>query len=191
MRHQRTRTALGAAALGRKKRVLGARGQGGKLFRSEVVTVRFDPRLRYLAELAARKQRRTVSSYIEWAVEQSLTQIKVTEAQNGFRTIADESFELWDVDEADRFVKLASLHPELLTHNEQILWKLIRENKYVHHPSDSGPSTSNLEIECLRQHWAKFVAVAEGTANKSILPDELGNVEPLSNQDKDTNKRRN
>ena len=35
---------------------------GGKLSRSETVTVRLDPKLRYLAELAARIHRRTLSS---------------------------------------------------------------------------------------------------------------------------------
>ena len=40
--------------------------------KSEVVTVRLDPKLKYVAELAARRQRRTLSSYIEWAIEDSL-----------------------------------------------------------------------------------------------------------------------
>ena len=42
-----------------------AKGGGAKLSRSETVTVRLDPKLRYLAELGARSQRRTVSSFIE------------------------------------------------------------------------------------------------------------------------------
>ena len=46
---------------------------GGTPKRSEVVTVRLDPKLKYLAELAARKHRRPLSSFIEWAVEQSLS----------------------------------------------------------------------------------------------------------------------
>jgi hypothetical protein len=45
------------------------KGGGGKLSRSETVTVRLDPKLRYLAELAARLHRRTLSSYIEWAIK--------------------------------------------------------------------------------------------------------------------------
>ena len=53
------------------------KGGGGKLARSETVTVRLDPKLRYLAELAARKQRRTVSSFIEWAVEQSFSGVNL------------------------------------------------------------------------------------------------------------------
>ena len=48
------------------------KGGGGKLARSETVTVRLDPKLRYLAELAARLHRCTLSSYIEWAINASL-----------------------------------------------------------------------------------------------------------------------
>ena len=43
-----------------------------KLNRSETVTVRLDPRLNYLAELAGRAQRRTKSSFIEWAVQEAV-----------------------------------------------------------------------------------------------------------------------
>ncbi len=54
----------------KKKRV--AKGGGGKRGRVHGLTVRLDPRLRYLADIAARKQRRTLASFIEWAIEQSL-----------------------------------------------------------------------------------------------------------------------
>lgn len=43
-----------------------------KVRRSETVTVRLDPRMNYLAELAARSQRRTKSSFIEWAVQEAI-----------------------------------------------------------------------------------------------------------------------
>src|SRR4051812_37525690 len=79
------------------------KGGGGKLSRSETVTVRLDPKLRYLAELAARRHRRTLSSYIEWAIEDSLTRVVLQEG-TGFNgdhntTIQEESSLLWDVDE--------------------------------------------------------------------------------------------
>ena len=35
--------------------------------------------------------------------------------------------QIWDPDEADRFVKLALNYPELLTFDEEKLWKLITE----------------------------------------------------------------
>ena len=55
--------------------------------KSEVVTVRLDPKLKYLAELAARKHRRPLSSYIEWAVEQSLSRVWLEEPFNGDASI--------------------------------------------------------------------------------------------------------
>ena len=95
--------------------------------RSEVVTVRLDPKLKYLAELAARKQRRPLSSYVEWAIERSLSQVHLEEDfNNNTVSVADaeRTHHLWDLDEADRIVRLAVTYPELLTHEEQMVWKL-------------------------------------------------------------------
>jgi len=101
---------------------------GGKLSRSETVTVRLDPKLRYLAELAARKQRRTLSSFIEWAIEQSLEGISIQDGKkNKSSDLSRMSNLLWDVDSAERFLKLALKCPELLNYKEQRMWKLIDE----------------------------------------------------------------
>src|ERR1700682_2861460 len=96
---------------------------GGKLTRSEAIGVRLDPKLKYLAEIAARHQRRTLSSFIEWAIEESLHHCRLS--GTSMANIADEASQLWDVDESDRFVRLAFNHPELLNYEEQRLWKLI------------------------------------------------------------------
>lgn len=150
---------------------------GGKLSRSETVTVRLDPKLRYLAELAARKQRRTVSSFIEWAIEDALKRVSISEDQNSERTIHDEALTLWDVDDADRFAKLALNFPELLTHDEQVLWKLVKGNGSLWQGRynsqdiwDWDNSIENIIFERLRKDWDKFNAVARGDAEKSTLP---------------------
>lgn len=108
------------------------KGGGGKLARSETVTVRLDPKLRYLAELAARKQRRTVSSFIEWAVEQSFSGVILYQGTgyNGDQsiTVENEAALLWDIDDAERFVRLAISYPDLLTHDEQIRWKALTDS---------------------------------------------------------------
>ena len=108
------------------------KGGGGKLARSETVTVRLDPKLRYLAELAARKQRRTVSSFIEWAVEQSFSSVPLYQG-TGYNgddsvTIEHEAARLWDIDESERFIKLAISYPDLLTHEEQVRWKVLSDS---------------------------------------------------------------
>lgn len=102
---------------------------GGKLTRSETVTVRLDPKLRYLAELAARKQRRTLSSFIEWAIERSLDDITLRSDEGGYTTLEVAAEDLWDVYEPDRFLILAQEYPELLTHEEQVRMKIIQEDE--------------------------------------------------------------
>ncbi len=160
------------------------KGGGGKLARSETVTVRLDPKLRYLAELAARKQRRTVSSFIEWAVEESLSLVNLRD-ESGHNesdyqralSIGAMADGLWDIDEADRFAKLALQFPELLNHEEQILWKLVRENGLLwkgRHDAQGEwtwkTEHGSLIFGRLREHWDTFKAVAEGDAPRDTLP---------------------
>jgi hypothetical protein len=154
---------------------------GGKLARSETVTVRLDPKLRYLAELAALKHRRTLSSFIEWAIEDSLQRVRLREG-SGYNsdtgtTVSDEGESLWDVDDADRFAKLALKYPELLTHEEQKRWKLIRENGYLwrgrwasQEKWEWNVKEESLILERLREHWDQFCAVARGESEVSVLP---------------------
>jgi hypothetical protein len=144
-----------------------------------VVTVRLDPKLKYLAELAARRLRRTLSSYIEWAIEDSLSRVEMQVNSPEFQTtLADQAQALWDVDEPDRFAKLALKYPDLLDHEEQRIWKLVRENGQMWKGSYSGPgkkwawevSEKNLNLDCLREHWETFLNVARGDKPPSTLP---------------------
>lgn len=157
------------------------KGGGGKLSRSETVTVRLDPKLRYLAELAALKQRRTLSSFIEWAIEDSLNRVVLREGgynNDPGTSVADEAASLWDVDDADRFARLALRYPELLTHEEQKRWKLIRENGYLWRGSYSKSdgkwtwrvAEESLCFDRLRACWDDFCAVARGEAMRDTLP---------------------
>jgi hypothetical protein len=173
------------------------RGRGGKLSRSETVTVRLDPKLRYLAELAALKHRRTLSSFVEWAIEDTLNRVKLREG-SGYNndsgtTVAEDAENLWDVDDADRFAKLALRYPELLTHEEQKRWKAIRENGFVwrgHYDSKGKwawtANEASLNFERLREHWEDFCAVARGERAVSVLPrvvDSEPSPQPSKNRD--------
>lgn len=147
-----------------------------KLTRSETVTVRLDPKLRYLAELAARKQRRTLSSFIEWAIEDSLQRVELLSGLDfdDPRTVQDETNKLWDVDEADRFCKLATSYPELLTHEEQRLWKLIKELEMAI-VGDKDEQTWSLILEgepiypAIRKLWGSLWDCINGKLEHSDL----------------------
>jgi hypothetical protein len=157
------------------------KGGGGRLSRSETVTVRLDPKLRYLAELAALKHRRTLSSFIEWAIEDTLHRVKLREGggynDDSETTVFDDAVALWDVDDADRFAKLALRYPELLTHEEQKRWKLIRENGFLWRGKYGSNNKwewtigeQSLILDRLRESWERFCAVARGDAQTSALP---------------------
>jgi hypothetical protein len=157
---------------------------GARLNRSETVTVRLDPELRYLAELAARKQRRTLSSFIEWGVEESLRHVYLQEIWNPMTrtmlrtSLADKAAELWDVGEMERFFRLALRYPELLHHEEQVLWKLLRHYALLWLGRETAfeELTEDLNILVTRMalrigpYWEAFKQVAAGEADKSILP---------------------
>ena len=61
--------------------------------RTEVFAMRLDPKLKYLAEIAARKQRRSLANFVEWAMEQALGRVQLIESgYNGDGpTVADAS----------------------------------------------------------------------------------------------------
>jgi hypothetical protein len=150
---------------------------GGKLNRSQTITLRVDPQLRYLTDLAARTQRRTTSGFIEWAIEMALNNVEMGREKNGEPIIlAGEGLILWDVDEADRFVKLAIHFPQLLTHDEQVMWKIIRENNSFWDNGYQGSSTnrdrflSYINFPKVREYWEMLNGVVDGSAEIGDLP---------------------
>ena len=170
---------------------------GAKLNRTETVTVRLDPKLNYLCELASRAQRRTKSSFIEWAVAEALKTVElpeVTEYDREFDeprpiTINEKAAALWQVDEADRLVTLAMTVPALLTHDEQLIWKLIKENGFLWRGKYDSQGEWSWEIreksiiwDRLREHWDDFKAVAAEELPKDKLP-QWNRYEPSNDLD--------
>lgn len=162
------------------------KGGGGKLTRSETVTVRLDPQLRMAAELAAAKERRTLSSYIEQAIESQIRTAWVAQDKEGSPVSADQVVQdTWDVYEADRFVNLAIRYPLLLTTQEQHLWKLIRcvgglddEFSYQTEFKKNGEAgiRKKIEMNWIRPRWDRLVALSKEPGGPSR--DELDLLTP-------------
>lgn len=67
--------------------------------------------------------------------------------------------------------------PSLLTHEEQLIWRVVRENGYVWrgHYNKGGEwswhvGDQSLIRERLREHWETFKAVASGEEPEDRLP---------------------
>ena len=147
--------------------------------RTETLSIRLSPRLRYLARIAAQKQLRPISSFIEWAVEHALASVVIGKAGE---TLADHSTHLWDVDERDRFVSLAMSFPELLNDVEQIVWKMLKIHRARYWRFPSGDKNQLIleigndlrthgwiNMEALREDWPLLLAIARGEQPESAL----------------------
>lgn len=153
----------------------GKRGGGSSLQRTDVVTVRLDPKINYFADLAARRQRRTKSSVIEWYLEQALQALFEEFPEEEQRDLWND---LWSPFESDRFAKLALYSPELLNFEEQVRWQLIAENGLLwsgwYGERDGVYRWSRVEeslrLARLRDYFDLFCRVAKGEESSDQLP---------------------
>ena len=73
---------------------------------------------------------------------------------------------LWDVDESDRFLKLAIGFPALLTHDEQVMWKLATRYLIGSQGSYEGSyeKLSSDVKEIIHEYWETLKNAASGDA---------------------------
>ena len=168
--------------------------------KSEVIGVRLDPKQRYLAEVAARQHRQSLSGFIDWAIQKALAQVELGPKSE---TVAEKASVLWDVDEPDRLAKLAFNYPHLLSYEEQVIWKMVTEDPEYWTPEStleeiigrgdsSGKVThvpeagvldlrklgmeerildaAHLQWNVLRAKWPMLVAAARGEAPRKSTP---------------------
>lgn len=160
--------------------------------RKESTSIRLEPQVRYLVELAARIQRRNLTNFIEWSLEESLKQVKL---RPDGESIAELTLQLWDVNEFERLIKLASVAPELLTIEEQLIFKVLIDKEldflhksvlnvslvgnlfHAHYQNGfSEPlSVDNFDTPRINLYWEKILSISNGdyNARKSILDDGL------------------
>lgn len=151
---------------------------------AETLSVRISSRTKYALELTARYQRRSISSVIEWWLNELMRNQMLQETDGETRSLSHAMVELWDPYEADRLVKLALKFPSLLTFEEDLIWKVIREEnsfwKPLSPPAELSteqfsklylerkmrnlrhPSTFEPNLKHIRESWDKIKAAANG-----------------------------
>lgn len=142
--------------------------------RTEVFALRLDPKLKYLAEIAARKQRRSLANFVEWAIDEALKGVPLADGDingNG-ATVANMATRLWALDEPERLRNLATHYPELMSYDEQLVWRVVSE----HNTYNSGSKRISkfmtekyFDIELVRACWSEIKAYAlEGGALEKL-----------------------
>lgn len=97
--------------------------------KTETLTLRLDPKIKYTIELMARIKRQSITSVIEAAIEATAFDLDTPVVVNGKREIWSLSMavsEYWSTDVVARFINLCAFMPELLTYEEQRIWETIK-----------------------------------------------------------------
>lgn len=153
---------------------------GGKRSRSEVITIRIDPKLKFAADLVARKQLRSLSNFVELAIEQAVrsAQIISDPEHEHFVTAYEVLHEIWAAEEMDRFINMALDYPQLLTFEEERIWSVMKDNplfwKDGRRMSDAYVSRNDLAEQILRkkvrEHWETLRRIGTGEVATDALP---------------------
>ena len=111
----------------------------------ETLTVRLDGQTRFALELLARAKQQSISNLIVGEMR------KLAERELPKRKIGEREYSLygvvWDVFPQDRLVKLALHAPELLTEDEQKIWRVISEDRtYL-------PKRDKPDFAAIRKDW--------------------------------------
>jgi hypothetical protein len=125
-----------------------------------------DGLIRFSAELAARKHRRTLSSFIEWATQEALNKTFIGGKSN--ETAAFVAGKVWDISEGRRFVNLATKYPEMLTHDEEVLWRFIEDLQILRKKGKSG-----LNIQLVGAFFDDIKACHKGEVTRDNLEKTL------------------
>ncbi|WP_066570522.1 hypothetical protein [Snodgrassella sp. CFCC 13594] len=149
-----------------------------KTVKSENLTIRLDPQTRFLAEMASRVQKRSLSSFVEWSVQESFSFITWRNASGELTSLNDLLNNVWHVDESERFIRMALSNPELLTFNEQLIIDSIKtefRNIFFNKPQKHF-DYSNINRVKLRELWPQL--------NQAIIDGDFTIHDNLLNMDK-------
>ncbi|UHC82752.1 hypothetical protein LS633_02645 [Pseudomonas sp. NIBR-H-19] len=123
--------------------------------KTETLTLRLDPKMKYAIEVLARSQKRTLAGAIEWAVERSLESQHVR-SSFGEKSLMDVVDHSWNPDDLLRIVALGSYAEQLLNHEESCVWSVIKATPLLHMETLSSTG----EVNCWHQ-WAEGIKAAE------------------------------
>ena len=88
--------------------------------KTDALTLRLDPKHKYLIELTSRLDRKSITGVIETAVQRLAQDRELEFSQRKMTLTAAVEF-LWSPDEAERVTNLAQHAPFLLTHEESCI----------------------------------------------------------------------
>jgi hypothetical protein len=117
-----------------------------KPVKGAVITFRLTPKYKFALELMARRQHRSVTGVVEWAIDQALLADGIARPpaipeviclENGAKVDALKFHlslldKLWSPSESTRLVNFAKYAPELLSFEEKLIWEKIQDEPFFY-----------------------------------------------------------
>lgn len=174
-----------------------ARKKGGaKLNRSEIIQARLGPRLKFGSELIANKEKCTLSSLVEMALERFSENYKFKVGKKVHHSkemsVSDLLDLIWHPDEGVRFIKRAFILPDSLSFEEEDFFDHLTFYRYfwsfyeVKYKDEDGNITrteylrhhalESLIEENLTEHW--YALKDNDIPLKKRIPNEMGKIIP-------------
>jgi predicted transcriptional regulator len=153
--------------------------QGAK--KTETLTLRLDPKVRFLIDLIARQKRQSITGVIESAVEVYATNFYIEAELWDEATDEDKmqevslyklSKEIFSTDDSFRFMMLVWSCPRLLSYEEVRLKETIYASElfWDEYPN-ADSSRSDIDTDVLREHWVALLAhVDEHKSSPTVVP---------------------
>jgi predicted transcriptional regulator len=151
--------------------------------KTEALTLRLDPKVRFLIDLIARQKRQSITGVIESAIELYATNYSV-KAGLWDEELQDDSVkhhslykicnEVYSTDDSFRFMMLYWVCPQLLSYEEKRLSETIYSSRifwdeYPH----SEDRTNDIDTDVLREHWEQLLEhVEEHRSSPVVVPYE-------------------
>ena len=111
-------------------------------FKSEVITIRVNPKAKFGLELMARIHNRSVAQTLELAILRLMADPYDTRQNPYFDNTPDENIidKLWSPHRGQRLLKMVLEHHELLSYDEELLWNNMARagllDKYFVNPAE-------------------------------------------------------
>lgn len=148
----------------------------GSRSKSEVITLRINPKLKFGLELTSRLHNRSVAQTVELAIMRILEDPYERASRFQDVTLEDDIIDsLWSPHRGERLLKMMLTHPELVSYEEEVLWnKMARAgllDSYFERPAEPSkkplPSYNRLELEDrIARFWDEMDAAEKAEAEK-------------------------
>jgi hypothetical protein len=134
--------------------------------KTDALSIRIDPRMKYGLELLARHQRRAVTGVVEWTLSEAFKSETIA-APQGVTINFDQIVRLtWSENEIERVLALYFNFPTLLSYEESRVVNTLLRTYDLWRDLDSS-KLSNFKAHEVLPHWEKLRPVVEKAAART------------------------